>query len=238
MGGHNEQMEEIYGEGNRTVPGMRRRRRAGPRLAGDLRAARGDRPGPAALPRADRRRRPRGRSLGRRGAPGPRPQPPLGRPPLPARGARHVRRRRAARSRPAPTSRSSSSAPPGSTTGSRADAARRAPRGPAGEARPRRRARRRGRDRRRGADRGRPPDRLDDPGAADDRRPRAAARPAAPASGSRCAGSPTTPGHVPAGAFPAAGSRPPDDRGQRADEALRRSGRGARTSPSAASPGP
>ena len=64
------------------------------------------------------RRGARGRALGRRGAAGPRPPASVGRAALPARGAGHVRRRRAARPGRAPTSRSASSAPPGSTTGS------------------------------------------------------------------------------------------------------------------------
>ena len=142
-------MAEIYGEGSTTVPGLLDRRRARPRLAADPRAPRGARGRAGAVPGADRRRRPRGRALGRRGAAGPRPPAAVGRAALPARVARHASAAPARWTRPAPTSRSAWAARAGSTTASPPQRLADGPRRPARQARPRRRARRGGHDRRR-----------------------------------------------------------------------------------------
>ena len=174
-GEHVAKMDELYGEGNTTVPGLQV---DGEPVHGSRRIlARLEQlePEPAALPRADRRRRPRGRALGRRGAPGPRPPAAVGRAALPPGGARQLRRRRAAR--PGghrlrdPDGARDLEVPP-----DHGRAARRRPRRPARQARPRRRARGAGHDRRRGAERRRPPDRRHAPGAAHRRRPAPAAR--------------------------------------------------------------
>ena len=169
----------------------------------DPRAARGARARAAALPGADRRRRARGRALGRRGAAGPRPPAALGRAPLPARGSRHVRRRPSRSIRPGPTSRSDSCRATWKYHGISAERLADDLAGPAGQARPRRRAGRGRRDRRRERERRRPADRLDDPRAADARRPRAAARPGSAAERIARRWFPDFPGRVPAGAFPA-----------------------------------
>ena len=87
---HTEEMEAIYGEGSETVPG----------LMVDGEPVHGSRPilarleelapEPPLYPGADRRRGARGRALGRRGAPGPRPPAALGRAALPPRGDGHA----------------------------------------------------------------------------------------------------------------------------------------------------
>ena len=117
-GPHIEEMAAIYGEGQTTVPGM---------LVDDE-PVHGSRailerleeiaPDPPLYPEADRRRGARGRALGRRGAPGPRPPAAVGRSALPPRGDGHASAAPARSTRPAPTSRSSSFAPRGNTTGS------------------------------------------------------------------------------------------------------------------------
>ena len=172
-GEHTAKMAELYGEGNTTVPGLHDRRRAGPRLADDPRAARGARARAGALPRGDRRTPCARPSAGatrssRTSAAG-------------CRGARctSAPRRSAASAAPArwtrraPTSRSGSRAASWKYHRHHGRAARRRPRRPARQARPRRRARRAGHDRRRAAERRRPADRRHAARAAHRRRPAA-----------------------------------------------------------------
>ena len=116
-GEHPAEMEKRYGAGRATVPGMHGRRRAGPRLAGDPRAAggagarsgavpRGRSPMPCARPSAGATSSCRTSAAGCRGArctSGPR------------RWARSPAR--ASWTRPGRTGRCATCAPPGSTTG-------------------------------------------------------------------------------------------------------------------------
>ena len=207
-GKHPMQIAEIYGEGNVTVPGDEGRRRAVQRLAVDHGQDRGAGARPADVPGRQGRRRPRGRSLGRRGPPGRGPPPDLGSDPLPPRV------------RWGPTAAPARWIPPATDFAIKV-AARvlEVPRDHRGAARRRhgadarppeqgRRAGRRGHDRRRGSERSRPADRLVAADDADDRRRRRADARTARARSWHSASSPSTRGDIPAGAFPASWNPP------------------------------